>query len=289
VPSMWTLHKEEGGKFVRNGRHEAAVTTDTLKYLRDAFDNGDGTHTLPPTGKAKSYFVKHEGETVYSKPLRWTLKHMDGFRIDTGQTVLSAPKGSATGHTHSNLNTSLQDDAHNLVRDATVRLLKIDPDKTPGYTERAIVTIFSSITVTSMAPGELARTVAHDPGKSGLRDLDVRPVYEAQRNEIKRRLNERFDELDDNERKFVNFHAKAFMASTQSAKKGSLARTVGDRAASPARDEDKKSPGKIGGGPYSKASKPIRAKKRAPEDLVQFGMFLTEPARAPLHPTLNKK
>jgi hypothetical protein len=289
VPSLATQHKEESKKPVRTGRHEAAVTTDTLEYLRRASDNKDGTHMLPLTN-AKSYFAKHQWDYVYSKPLRWTLKHMDPFRTDTAQTVLSAPKGEAAGHSHSNLNTSLQDPAHNLVRAATIRLLKIDPAVTPGYTERAIIAVFSSITVTSLAPGELARTVAHESGKSGLRDFDVRPVYEAQRNEMKRRVNEYFDEqLNDDEREFVRVHAEEFMASTQPTKKAKWVRTLLDRPASPARVEDQPSPGQIGGGAYAKASKTIRAKKRAPDDLNQFGMFLTEPARAPLHPTLNKK
>ena len=139
------------------GFHESAVATDMFDYLRLATPNGDGTHTLPKA-KEKNYFLKHyDGQKVYSSTLKSILQLADGFRTDTAQTILSGPDGRAAAHAGSNINHAGQSEAHDLVRAKIMEILQIDPEMEKGLTKNSLCVLLGSITVTSIAPGEVAR------------------------------------------------------------------------------------------------------------------------------------
>jgi hypothetical protein len=271
-PSTETIHKYS------TGYHESSLTTDTIEYLRQAKDNNNGSHTLAnvPSGSYKGY----GGQKVYSSTLSTLLKYADGFRTDTAQTIMSGLEGKGAGHSGSEVNTKGQSAAHNLLRAKIVEILQLDPKKTKGLTERSLLVFQGAVTVASMAPGQIARTVKGGTAslKGGKR---AQENWEPNRNEAKRRVDETFDALDSDEQGFVRSHAASFLDSTQ------LGVTAGQRVlslkrpTSPIRGQALVS-GEVSGGDYlTGATAPtLRATKKPPVSAAEMGTYMTEPFRA---------
>ncbi len=262
-----------------SGYHESAVTTDTYKFLSEARNNGNGTHTLPDAPK-NSFWGKYTGERVDSKVLEYILEFADGFRTDTAQTILSGPEGLAAGHSGSNIDTTGQSAAHDLLRESIIKLLKTDPKKTPGFTEKSVATILASITVTSIAPGELARNVKG--GSRSLKAKNVKLNYETNRTEAKRRVEAIYGTLNRVEARFADLHIQEFMDSTQQEGVPQNDRRVRPslRATSPERDTSSIKPNEVAGRGYLSSSPTLAPLKRPPSKLRDIGMYITEPFRA---------
>ena len=193
------------------GYHEAVVTTDHYNYLKSAKDNLDGTHTL--SSSKSSVFAKYSGIKVDSSILNDIMELGDSFRTDTAQTILSAPDGLVADHSGSDINTVGQSDAHNLLREKVMNIVLL-PKSTKGLSKRSIATIFAAVAVTSMAPGELARTVTG--GTSSLKGgIQAKQDWEKNRNEAKSRVKAKYNTLNTDEKKFVTNHATEFMDSTK--------------------------------------------------------------------------
>jgi hypothetical protein len=160
----------------------------------------------------------------------------DGFRTDTARTILSAPEGDVAGHSGSDLSTEGQAAAHNLLRATMMEILQLDPAKNEGITEKAIAVLFGSVTVTSMAPGEMARQVKG--GADDLKSKRARDDWEPARNEAKARVDALFTGLSADEQAFVKKYADKFLESTQEGVTVGKRRLL--RANSPPRGEDKK-------------------------------------------------
>lgn len=262
-----------------SGYHEAAVTTDTYNFLIKAKDNGDGTHTLPQTAPKNSFWADYTGEEVYSKNLEYTLKYADGFRTDTAQTVLSAPGGLAAGHSGSNLDTTGQADAHNLLRQSIIDLLQTNP-QTNGFSEESVVTTLAAITVTSIAPGEIARTVKK--GSASLKSGSTsKTKYELNRNNAKRKVEAIYSNLTPAEQIFVNENSKRFMDSTQKgvSKKNKIRAIPSLRATSPERKIKMSSANEVAGGDYLPLKPTLAPAKLPPKMLIETGMYVTEDFR----------
>ncbi|HAY3549766.1 hypothetical protein KRE47_01315 [Elizabethkingia meningoseptica] len=193
------------------GYHEAVVTTDHYYYLESATDNGDGTHTLVPS--KSSVFSKYSGTIVDSEVLNHVLELGDTFRTDTAQTILSAPDGLAAGHSGSDISTVGQPAAHDLLRQKVMDIVVL-PRSTKGLSKKSIATIFAAVTVTSMAPGELARTVTGTTLNLKGGAL-AKQNWEKNRNEAKSRVKTMYNTLNRDEKKFVMTHATEFMDSTK--------------------------------------------------------------------------
>lgn len=268
-----------------SGYHEASVTTDTFIFLRGATDNKNGTHTLPGTVPKGSFFTPYGGTVVHSDNLNYVLKYADGFRTDTAQTILSAPVGLAAGHSGSGTDTTGQSAAHDLLRKKIMDILVLPPTTTKGLTERSVATLLASITVTSMAPAEIARKITG--GTATLKAGDTaRAQWEAKRNEAKRRVQEMFDTLTPDEKAFVHAHGDDFMDSTQSGLTPKPRRIPSLRATSPERDINggDLTLGEVAGGGYlagAAAATPTLALKAPPEltALTDLGPSVTEPFR----------
>jgi hypothetical protein len=194
------------------GYHEAAVTTDTFNILSSATDNRNGTHTLV-VEKDNAFFKKYNGHEVNSTSRDIVMSLADVYRTFTSQTIMSAPRGKAAGHPGSNIKETGKNKAHDLIRKSTMDILRLDPKTTLGMTRKSVATLFAAITVTSMAPGEVARTVKG--GTSGLKDFRAKPVWEENRNEGKKRTEALFQDLTPSEQHFVTYYSTAFMNSTQ--------------------------------------------------------------------------
>lgn len=267
------------------GYHEAAVTTDAYKIYKDATDNHNGKHTLNVPNEQS--FFKH-GDEVYSSSLKLVLGLADGYRTDTAQTILSAPDHKAGGHPGSEIALTGQPGAHDLVRQKNMDLLRLDADSTAGMTEHSVAVIFASVTVTSMAPGELARTV--EGGTTSLKAKQAKPVWEENRNEAKARVQLLYDNLLPEERTFVDIHTKDFLKSTQTSEgikgaksKGSYSRYMApSRSNSPMRKTRGGDAGEVQGGSYLSSPEGSKrtAQKAPPLSPREFGMYVTEPFRA---------
>lgn len=216
-----------------SGYHELAVTTSSMKFLRNATTSGRGMSVLPSTS-SHDFFRDYYGKKVNSEALGWVLRSGDGFRSDTAQTIMSGPNGKAAGHTGSGVDTTGQDAAHVLLRVKIMDLLDPKLKNTPGFTERALTTILASISISSVAPGEVARTVSGGTGflKAGEK---AKRDWEVNRNEAKNRVQHLFDALDEDEQRFVRAHAGDFLFSTQGGAKNGPRKLGPGRSTSPPR------------------------------------------------------
>lgn len=263
----------------KSGYHESAVTTDTYNFLREAKENKDGTHTLPTAPKI-SFFAKFNGKKVFSSTLETVLELADSYRTDTAQTILSAPEGRAAGHSGSGIDLTGQSAAHDLLRQKAMDILQIDPKTTKGINKKSIATLFASITVTSMAPGEIARTVTG--GTKSLKAESAKETWEERRNEAKRRVEAHFAALTPDERSFVNQHAISFMESTQVKVRQnrrnipSLGRSP--RATSPERDTRGGGINEVQGGKY--LLNPSNIAPTLSAEAETSGLYFTQPFRA---------
>lgn len=260
------------------GYHEAAVTTDTFKFLRDAKLNKDGTQTLPKNAPKNSFWKKFTKQKVNSKNTEFILNKADGFRTDTARTILSAPGGRAAGHSGSGLNTEGQAAAHDLLRKAVWELLKVPP-KTKGFSERSVALILASITVTSIAPGEIARTVKGGTGSLKAGDI-AKKNYEANRTETKRRVEYLYNALTPQEQQFVDMHVRLFMDRTQEGVPVNKRRKIPPkRATSPERGRGIIVPGEVAGSGYLKPSPLLKPLKLPPIVESSTAMYVTEHMR----------
>lgn len=161
-----------------SGYHESFGTTDTVKHIsKRKASRKQGLSDMPT---ARTGFYKKKRRGMREKNLEVLLGASDGARTDTAQTVLSVPGGGGAGHTGSGVKTSGQSKAHDLLRDVFMKVSR-DEDMTPG----AIELIGGSLTIASMAPGKVARTVT-DSRK--LKATKGSKNYEGNRNIAKRRL-----------------------------------------------------------------------------------------------------
>ena len=259
----------------KSGYHESAVTTDTFNFLSKAADLGTGEHQLSTTN-SKSFFNKYSGDKVYSKNLGFVLSAADQYRTDTARTALSAPEGLAAGHTGSGLSTKNQAAAHDLLRKSVMDILVTDPSSEPGLSQASVNTLFAAITVTSIAPAELARTI-----KGTLKDKEAGAEWEAKRNEAKLRVDDLYDNLKDKEKRFVRRKSRSFLESTQPEDEQDR-RLKRKRARSPLRAPEYSVTGEeIVGGSYDrKLEKKSKASLKPPKGVLADGFYATEPFRA---------
>ncbi|MEM7182073.1 MAG: hypothetical protein AAF518_14240 [Spirochaetota bacterium] len=256
-----------------SGYHEAAVTTDTFKFLRAAKNLGNGEHRLPTKVSNRSYFYPYRGKIVDSSILQDILALADGYRTDTAQTILSGPNATAAGHTHSNLKTTGQSKAHDLLRKAIIDLLETPPG-TAGFSKRAIGTLFGTITVTSMAPGEVARRI--QGGTASLRNQSEIPSWEERRNNAKRRVHDMYQPLNSQEKEFVRQGSRRFMDSLGDPNR----RLRKKRATSPERNTKTVISGEVGGGKYLKKQPKSGPSLKRPSNEKDNALFMTQDFRA---------
>lgn len=255
-----------------SGYHESAITTDAFNVMKNAKNNKNGTHTLRVSG-SRSYFKN--GEKINTTALQMVTKVADGFRTDTAQTILSASNGKSAGHSGSGISTIRQKDAHDLLRKKTLDILKLNPQTTQGMSVRAIETLLASMTVTSMAPGSLAREV--NGGSHKLKSTAAKMNWEMNRNESKSRVQLLYSQLEPSEKTFVNRHASEFMNSTQ---EGSPSRIMSmERPTSPMRTIFSGRDGEVRGGEYS-PNDIHKPKLLAPINASENAMYVTAPLRS---------
>ncbi|MGV1951509.1 hypothetical protein ACQZ44_11825 [Agrobacterium vitis] len=252
------LRGRSGNKTINGyntGFHEGAVTTSLYRKL----------HELP------------DNRGINGNVRQWLLKHADGFRSDTAQTILSIPIDKvvsdvdgkpilAAGHPGSNIKQSGKNFAHELLNEKVIELLKTR-DKTPWLTEESVVTIMGAIMLASIAPGEVARTL----NTSELTARHVKQTWEERRNEAKLGLNKQLEALNRAERAFVSLHAGSFL--------GRLGRTLAtNRASSPLRNTKAPDPRENGvqGGGLDRNRNRFKDPKRALPGIEQFPYYLTE-------------
>lgn len=275
------------------GYHESVVTHDMYEALMQAKDNGDGTHTLPQQPRRSP----HAGAIVDSGVLQHLKDHADGFRTDTALTILTGRGGSPAGHSGSGLSLKGQAGAHDLLREAVVGLAKKPAPADPGkYSEKALLTVGGSITVTSMAPGEVARDIT-----GGTTSLNAGPGakarWEEARTEVKRRVEALRAGLTPAEQTWVDQHARQFMKSTQKPAQPSLMATGSPasqrqsrsatrsiprgRASSPERKPTKLG-NEVSGGPYDPTpsrKKLVSPTEPVPAKVADIPLWLTAPFR----------
>ena len=264
-----------------SGYHESVITTDTFRFLWDARPTGKGTHVLPTV--SRPVLGDYALVEVDDKVRDFAMRYADSFRTDTAQTILVAPGGRPAPHSGSDLSTKLQDKAHDALREKALELVSLDP-ATPGFTELSLGTVFGAMTVASMAPGEVVRTLAG--GGAGLKGGDeALDNWEENRNEAKLRIDEVMSGMSDDERKFVITHASDFL--DRISRGGSVPRkTETLRARSPDRDAGIKVPGQAAGGGYLSGG-PVRwASESPPADSAHLGLYLTAPFRAARRPAV---
>jgi hypothetical protein len=251
----------------KSGYHESFVTTDTFNYLRDTKKNG--TYNLSNTTTQGSFFGQHKGAEVHGEIHDEILTLADGFRTDTARTVLSSTEGRIAGHSGSGIDTTGQSDAHNLLREVIIKLIK-RTQKPAGLTRKSLATLAGSVTVTSMAPRQL---IEKNNGHNGLSQLKSGSVavnsWEENRNEAKRRVHKSFDKLNQAEKNFVVEHASSYLKATQKGVSEPTIRRINTgRCNSPERTLKYVSTDKI--------KSPL---KDLPDDSLQYGLYMTEPFR----------
>ena len=149
----------------KSGYHEAYVVTDATKLLSQRKKSGKGFAELPKSSGGS--WKKHSGAKIREQNVRPALEAGDGARTDTSRTILSAPGGKVAGHTGSGVKTTGQAEAHNLLRDQSVRALA-DPKLSP----EAQGVVAGLTTLWSIAPGT-GRFQAQ--GQARQQDLGGRP------------------------------------------------------------------------------------------------------------------
>ena len=259
----------------KSGYHEAAVPTDLFDFLSRASENANGTHTLGPASSATSSLSRYKGRKVNSETLGIIIKQADRFRTDTAQTILSAPKGRAAGHAGSETKTDYQAEAHDLVRHAIMAIMPERGSKPNGLSEESVATLFGAITVSSMAPGVVARAVTG--GSRSLKaGIKAKNDWEINRNEAKRRVNAKFKTLTADEQDFVHSRVEAFINTTQGVIKSR--RVARSRATSPEREPKGGLKDEVQGGGYvSTSGDPSLGH---PAFAKELGTFFTQPFRA---------
>ncbi len=260
----------------RTGYHEPLLTTDAVKQFQKdlsliAEDKASKSATLQPN--RKSSFFQFKDHLYYPETLKYYKQTADGFRVDTARTALSAPGGHVAGHSGSGMRLTRQADAHNALRETLMDTLRKNPNRESGITTKSIACIQGAVTIASMAPGELTRTI---PGS--LKDKSAGRDWEERRNEAKRRLDVVMDTLTPTERQFVISITKRYFQRIQL--QDNITRYLAPkRARSPLRTNTLPSKAKISGGDYIKESKKVPT-ILPPDDPSLLGHYFTEPFKA---------
>ena len=175
-----------------------------------------GYHEVVPTNLYLA--LKKEQETYNEdkkKRTKKVLKQADGVRTDTAQTVLSTKSNSkvaVSGHPGSKLNEKAKDSAHDALRDTIKKIINNPTEK--GLTDKSIAVILGAMAVTSMAPGEYARTI--EGGSENLKNQRKKEEWEENRNEAKSRVDLAFEKLlNEDEKKTVRKYNQEFINSIQ--------------------------------------------------------------------------
>lgn len=219
------------------GYHEAFGVTNHVKLLALRAPAVQGRSRVP-TGTSK-FFKTYGAHKITEANVKAFLETADAARTDTARTILTAPGREPAGHTGSNISTSGQSAAHNLLRWQAIRVLT-DDDK--NMTGKAMAVIATATVVTSMAPGEVARKI-HNVGN--LKANSALSTWEEDRNESKRRVHAMYAALSSAERAVVDKHMNNFLSTLQDPQR----RLANQRATTPLR-ETSKGPGAVvqGGG-----------------------------------------
>lgn len=238
--------------------------------------NSPGIHILSDDVSKQSFFYAHRNTEVPSSTLETLLTVADGFRLSTVRTILSGPDGTAAAHEGSGLKTTGQPAAHNLVRAAMMRLLKL-PSTTKGLSENSIFYLLGAIVVTSMAPGEIARTV--EGGTAPLTFIPAKKTYEQDRNEMKASVESFRERLTDDEKSLADSQARLYLESTQG--RGRRSRRIPSlRATSPERETGQVVANAVAGGGY-RGPASLKPKKSLPTDNTLIPLAFTEKGRIP--------
>ncbi|BDU22434.1 hypothetical protein [Dyella sp. GSA-30] len=255
-----------------SGYHESYLVTDAVDQLsRRKVGNKQGFSSLPKN--TRGYWKKHSGAKFPEKALRAALKAGDGARTDTARTILSAPRGGSAGHSGSGVHTGSQSQAHDLLRDQSIRALS-DPKISP----EAQGVIAGLTTVWSIAPGKHASRVKN---AAKLKDSSAKSSWEEDRNEAKLRVRQSFRQLPKKDQKRVLKHEENFFKSLGDTTRKRSRNEPG----SPLRETGSRKGNAIHGGDYfAKSSKSSSSKrprldppsKASPRDTA---LYITEPFR----------
>jgi hypothetical protein len=251
-----------------SGYHESFVVTDMTDKLARRKKSAKSSQ-LP---KEKSgYWKKQSGRTFPEANLESLLQVGDGARTDTSRTILSGPGGTFGGHTGSGVKTTHQSQAHDLLRDQSLRVLS-DPLLTPD----AMAVIGGATTVFSMAPGEKASKVS---GASKLKSKRALKSWEKDRNESKRRVQTLLDALPTPQQALVEKHMDLFVKDLGDS---SRKRPKG-RATSPIREVSQMKSNPVFGGDYDSSAKSFGepSKVFSKGDLRAKSLYMTESFRDP--------
>jgi len=276
-----------------SGYHESMVVTDVHDKLQKSLNketsnntNFDFTYTNPQYG---GQFKDQNTISLNKQTAKLMLELGDGFRTDTAQTVLSAPEGKGAGHSGSNMSTSGQNNAHDLLRDATFTIMQEPLDDKKGITKDSLAVLMGANTVSSIAPAKVANTVPYSKGKTSLKAQKVQEDYEARRNLGKVRVGKAFDKLTDQEKTFVKDRSQSFLNSTLDKSKPGTRKLDPNRPSSPLRETDSASTDTFKGGDYVSAKTKVDLDNigtdSATKKLVNVPLF--EPSLAP--PTNGKE
>jgi hypothetical protein len=250
-----------------SGYHEAFVVTDMTDKLSNRTQSGTGISAMPVI--TDGYWKKHSGRTFPERNLSPILQAGDGARTDTARTILSGPNGAVAGHAGSGVSTTGQPDAHDLLRDHSMRVLS-DPHMTPA----AAGVLAAATTVFSMAPGVLA-SQAH--GAGNLKDTAAKGTWEDDRNEAKERLAVAHNSLSSPERAMVRKHMTPLVIAI-----GGNRMLDPVQPSSPRRVRHSATGGAISGGGYD-VSSPITGSPSkglpAATDPRQIAQYVSEPFR----------
>lgn len=220
-----------------SGYHESFGTTDTMRMLSRRKVKKGGKAELP-SWNTNTALTGYSGASILETNVKPVAEASDGARTDTAQTILSVPGGKSAGHTGSGVKTTGQAQAHDFLRHQVVRTLQ-EPGVTPGVAG----VLAGSITLMSIAPGQIANT-AQNADK--LKDSGVSTQYEQRRNNGKRKLDEYFDALSPNEQATVLKLTQQGMSDLKDKKR----KLIPGRPHSPLREEQSSPGASISGGGY---------------------------------------
>jgi len=252
-----------------SGYHEAFLVTDAVDQLsRRKVGGKKGFSSLPKNNRG--YWKKHSGAKFPEKNLRAALRAGDGARTDTARTILSAPHGGSAGHSGSGVHTGSQAQAHDLLRDQSLRALS-----DPKVSTDAQGVIAGLTTVWSIAPGKHASRVKN---AAKLKDSSAKSSWEEDRNEAKLRLRQSFRELHKKDQQRVLKHEEYFVKSLDDKSRKRSRNEPG----SPLRETGARKGNAIHGGDYF--AKPPKSKRPRLDPPSKAGpretaLYITEPFR----------
>ncbi len=252
------------------GLHEAVTTTDTLA----AFDRAKALRNrqvLIRAKSARSPLYRPAGLIADKAHADVIAAVGDSLRTDTARTILSARSDRVAGHSGSNVDTTNQPEAHDLLREATVDLLGLSKSSALYGNRKALTVAMGAVMVASMAPGELASKAT---GSGSLKDAGAKLTWEGDREEAKLRLDALESTLTRGEKREAQAFAGRFIKKLSST--GARVIEVG-RSRSPLRD--RKGSGGIAGGRYLASSSASAPKQAPPSDPVEWGFYLSAPFR----------